>query len=81
MSEENGGFVERPFVKPRVRGLSAQLKATVTNGMAIAGPTRERFTGAVTNLKGQGYRVHTAKQPDGTFLAWCERIEKVEAQP
>jgi len=54
-----------------------RLRATADNGKAIQvlGPAG-RMHGL---LKSQGFRCHNAKQPDGTYLAWCERIDPVKA--
>ena len=84
---QDNGFVERPklwgyraagsrFAKPYVPPLTERtlrLLATAENGRAIPWPRSNPGTAAKT-LKRRGYKVHVAKQPEGTYLAWCERI-------
>ena len=88
MSEDNGGFVERPARgdrKPYTRrtdSLMARLRATADNGKAIVHATRWCVTAAGGQiLRAEGFRPRFRKQPDGTYLVWCERIEPVKAQP
>ena len=83
MSEDNG-FVERPVLgglRKRAgdpESVTGRLIATATNGKAVA---FKSACGQTSMLRAMGYRLHNARQPDGTYLAWCERIEPVKAQP
>ena len=63
MSDDNG-FVERPTARSG--------KSTADNGKAI-----QIRVGQLdyAGLRRRGFRLHTAIQPDGRLLAWCERIE------
>ena len=74
MSEENG-FVDRPTVRARDHSLTARLRETAVNGKAVPVSERARVSGAyVATLRRYGLKLRVAKQPDGTYLAWCERI-------
>ena len=78
MSED--GFVERPATFRQVHGpnsMAARLRATADNGKAIR--TVSYLSGDFRRMP--GYKLHVARQPDGTYLAWCERIEPVKATP
>ena len=81
MSEDNG-FVERPArAGSRLSGsLAGRLRATADNGKAVPVKERGSVSGSyVKGLRAQGFSVHTARNADGTYLAWCERIEPVKA--
>jgi len=82
MSEDNG-FVERPTRRPRGRNpmsVESRLRVTADNGRAIPIKERASVSGAyIKRLRAEGLLIHTQKQPDGTYLAWCERIEPVKA--
>jgi len=76
MSEDNG-FVERPADWGNVAGMSKQtllLIETAENGKAIRVPRPMSAGNNGSSFKRRGLRVHVRRQPDGTYLAWCERI-------
>ena len=79
MSQDNG-FVERPdYQRPRTGAfrpgsVMARLRETADNGKAIViigGHGGVDYTA----MRRQGLRLHCIKQSDGTYLAWCERID------
>ena len=75
MSDDNG-FVERPTARSgkatSADSLQSRVIATADNGKAI-----QIRVGQLdyAGLRRRGFRLHTAIQPDGRLLAWCERIE------
>jgi len=74
MSDDNG-FVERPTIWKRgptdPNCLTIRLRATAENGKAVR--ISRYLSGDYRRMP--GFKLHCAKQPDGTYLAWCERIE------
>ena len=79
MSQDNG-FVERPVVTGRGRRggetIIGRLRRTAENGKAIPIKDRNSVAGSYhKSMKAEGLQLRTAKQPDGTYLAWCERID------
>ena len=73
MSDDNG-FVERPtHVAVRASSITSPLRETADNGKAIV--VNGHNASDRTALLRAGFRLHVRKQTDGTFLAWCERIE------
>jgi hypothetical protein len=78
MSDDNE-FVERPIGGSRrgnkrdPQSLSGRLRATADNGKAVK--VDRPPVGVYERLRLQGFLLRSAKQPDGTYLAWCERIE------
>ena len=82
MSQDNG-FVERPVVTRGRRSsetVIGRLRRTADNGKAIRVTDRSAVTGNYhKTLKRQGLQLRTAKQLDGTYLAWCERIDAARA--
>ena len=77
MGEDINGFVERPAKRATTRSAIIQrLIATESNGRAIPVRDRDHVNGSyVKALRDLGLRIHTHKQSDGTFVAWCERID------
>jgi len=80
MSEDNGGFVERPVKYAVRRGVAralgekmARLVATLDNGKAVPWACSSIGGQHFAQLKRRGLRACIARQPDGTYLAWCER--------
>ena len=78
MSDDDG-FVERPRVIGDGRSgqpgaLAKKLMETAANGKAIV-MDRPGLGALGETLKRRGFQGHIARQPDGTYLAWCERIE------
>jgi len=85
MSEDNG-FVERPVKYAVRRGANQQLGekmvrlvATLDNGKAVPWARSSIGGQHFAQLKRRGLRACIARQPDGTYLAWCERIDPVKA--
>ena len=77
MSDDDG-FVKRPKMLSgesarKTDSVLGRLRQTADNGRAIA--LKTRFSGASLILRRQGFLLRSARQPDGTYLAWCERIE------
>ena len=53
-----------------------KLRQTATNGKAVPIRYRQVVAGSyISILRREGLKVRTRKCPDGTFVAWCERIE------
>ena len=83
MSQDNG-FVERPADTDRTYGLSEQTRRlieTAANGKAIRIPRPMSLGNNGVTFQRRGLRVRVRKQPDGTYLAWCERITEGASSP
>lgn len=78
MGEDNG-FVERPVRRERGNRLSERMRRliqTSENGKAVVWPYRSLGgSGTRATLRRHGLEGHVQQEPDGTYVAWCERIE------
>jgi hypothetical protein len=76
MSDDNG-FVERPVHTHSGNKMSMLIKRlaeTADNGKAVVFPRASLGNNSLALLR-RGLKGHIAKQADGTYVAWCERVE------